>query len=150
MTGHAIFPFKLSLDVYGCSFLSSNVPYMGKFILKQLLQFFRHYFSCIANVKSLESSRLFQTILSNYYCWNAFVNPKRKNTYENCGTQSTRNNTVRHKKCCSAGTLHCNHCPNFSTISQIDLSCHIAKKHSAAKPDVAFKCKPFCQDFPGF
>ena len=38
----------------------------------------------------------------------------------------------------------------FSTKSQSDLNCHIAKKHSAPKLDVTFKCKLCYQKFPGF
>ena len=75
---------------------------------------------------------------------------KEKITCENCGTQTTRNNIVRHKKRCSVGTLYCTQCPNFSTKSQNDLNYHIAKKHSAPKPDVCFKCKLCFQEFPGF
>ena len=75
---------------------------------------------------------------------------KEKITCANCGTQTTRNNFVRHKKRCSAGTLYCTHCPNFSTKSLGDLNYHIAKKHSAPKPDVTFKCKICYQEFPGF
>ena len=73
-----------------------------------------------------------------------------KFTCENCGTRTTRNNILRHKNRCSAGTLYCTQCPNFSTKSQDDLNYHIAKKHSAPKPDVTFKCKLCFQDFPGF
>ena len=65
---------------------------------------------------------------------------KEKVTCEKCVTQTTRNNTVRHKKSCSAGTLYCTHCPALSTKIQSDLSYHIAKKHSAPKLDVTFKC----------
>ena len=75
---------------------------------------------------------------------------KEKITCENCDTQTTRNNIVRHKKRCSAGTLYCTQCPNFSTKSQNDLNYHIAKKHSAPKPDITFKCKLCFQEFPGF
>ena len=75
---------------------------------------------------------------------------KEKVTCENCGTQTTGNNIVRHKKSCSAGTLYCTHCPNFSTKSQSDLNYQIAKKHSAPIPDIAFKCKLCYQEFPGF
>ena len=32
---------------------------------------------------------------------------KEKITCENCGTQTTRNNIVQHKKRCSAGTMSC-------------------------------------------
>ena len=67
---------------------------------------------------------------------------KEKITCENCGTQTTRNNIVGHKKSCPAGTLYCTHCPNFSTKSQSDLNYHIAKKHSAPKSDVTFKLTP--------
>ena len=73
-----------------------------------------------------------------------------KITCENCGTQTTRNNIVRHKKSCSAGTPFCTHCPSFSTKSQSDLNCHYAKKHSGPKLDVTFKCKICSQEFPGF
>ena len=75
---------------------------------------------------------------------------KEKYTCETCGTQTTRNNTVRHKKSCSACTLFCTQCPNFSTKSQDDSKYHIAKKHSAPKRDVTFKCKLCYQEFPGF
>ena len=74
----------------------------------------------------------------------------KKNTCENCGTQTTKHNLARHKKRCSVGTLYCTHCPSFSTKSQNDLNYHIAKKHSAPKPEVTFKCKPCYQEFPGF
>ena len=75
---------------------------------------------------------------------------KDKNRCEKCGTETTRNNIVRHKKRCSIGTLYCTQCPNFSTKSQNDLNYHTAKKHSAPKPDVTFKCKFRYQEFPGF
>ena len=74
---------------------------------------------------------------------------KEKITCENCGTQTTRNNIVRHKRY-SVGTLYCTQCPNFSTKSPNDLNYHIAKKHSAPKLDVTFKCKLCYQEFPGF
>ena len=57
---------------------------------------------------------------------------------------------LRHKKSCSVCTLYCTHCPNFSTKSQSDLNDYIAKKHSAPKPDITFKCKLSYQEFPGF
>ena len=117
---------------------------------KYLLLFFLHYFICIGTVKSLQFSLLFQTILSNYYYSNAFVNPKRKVTSETFGTQTTRNKIVRHKKSCSAGTLYCTHCPHFSTKSQNDLKYDIGKKHSSPKPDITCKCKLCYQEFPGF
>ena len=73
-----------------------------------------------------------------------------KVTCENCGTQITKLNLARHKKSCSVGTLHCNQSPNSSTKSQNDLIYHIAKKHSAPKSDITFKCKLFYQEFLGF
>ena len=75
---------------------------------------------------------------------------KENITCENCGTQTTRNNIVRHKMRCSVGTLYCTQYPNISTKSQNDLNNHFAKKHSAPKLDVTFKCKLCYQDFPGF
>ena len=75
---------------------------------------------------------------------------KEKITRENCGTLITRNNNVRHKKSCSAGTMYCIQCHIFSTKSQSDLNYHIAKKHSASRPDVIFEVKRCNQEFPGF
>ena len=71
-------------------------------------------------------------------------------TCENCGTQTSKLNLARHKKSCSAGTLYCTQCPIFSTKTKNDLNYHIAKKHSAPKPDVTFKCILCFQEFPGF
>ena len=45
----------------------------------------------------------------------ASFNRYEKVTCENCGTQTTKVNLARHKKKCSAGTLHCSQCPNLST-----------------------------------
>ena len=78
------------------------------------------------------------------------LNRNEKVTCENCGTQTTKLNLARHKKRCSVGTLYCTYCPNFSTMSQNDLNYHIAKKHSAPKPEVTFKCKLCFQEFLGF
>ena len=78
------------------------------------------------------------------------LNRYEKVTCENCGTQTTKLNLARHKKSCSAGTLYCTQCPNFSTKSLNDLNYHIAKKHSAPKFDVTFKFKLSYQEFPGF
>ena len=78
------------------------------------------------------------------------LNRYEKVTCENCGTQTTKLNLVRHKKRCSAGTLHCSQCPNFSRKSQSDLNYHIAKNHSVPKPDITFKCKVCFPEFPGF
>ena len=78
------------------------------------------------------------------------LNRYEKVTCENCGTQTTKPNLARHKKRCSVGTLCCTQCPNFSTKSQNDLNYHFAKKHSASKPDIYFKCKLSYADFPGF
>ena len=75
---------------------------------------------------------------------------KEKITCEKCGTQTTRNKSERHKKIGSNGTLLCTQCPNFSSKSQNDLNYHIAKKHSAPKPDITFKCKLCFQEFPEF
>ena len=75
---------------------------------------------------------------------------KENSTCEKCGTQTTRNNIESHKKRYSVGTLYCTQCPNFSTKSQNDLNYDIAKKHSAPKPDITFKCKLCCQEFPEF
>ena len=46
--------------------------------------------------------------------------------------------------------MYCTQHPNFSTNSQSDLNYHNAKKHSAPKPDVNFKCTICYQEFPRF
>ena len=78
------------------------------------------------------------------------LNRYMKVTCENCGTQTSKLNLARHKKSCSAGTLYCTNCRNFPTKTQSYLNYHIAKKHSAPKTDVPFKCKLCHQHFPGF
>ena len=78
------------------------------------------------------------------------LNRNEKVTCENCGTQTTKVNFARHQKRCSVATLYCTHWPNFSTKSQNDLNYHIAKKHSAPKPEISFKCKLCYAEFPGF
>ena len=77
------------------------------------------------------------------------LNRYQKVTCENCGTQTTKRNLARLKKGCSAGTLHCSQCPNFSTKVQNDLNYHFAKKHSAPKPDIIFNCKLCYAGFSG-
>ena len=70
-------------------------------------------------------------------------------TCEKCGVQITRINLSRHKKRCSAGTLYCTQCPNFSALSQDDLNYHITKKHSVLRPSITYKCKLCHAEFPG-
>ena len=69
------------------------------------------------------------------------LNRYEKVLCENCGTQIIKLKIARHQKDCSAGTLYSAQYPNFSTKSQNDMNYHIAKKHSAPKPDITFKCK---------
>ena len=40
--------------------------------------------------------------------------------------------------------------PYMGKVCKINLNYHFAKKHSAPKPDVTFKCKLCYQEFPGF
>ena len=75
---------------------------------------------------------------------------KEKVSCKHCGTQVTRINLSGHKKRCSAGTLYCTQCPNFSTLFQDDLNYHVAKQHSAAGPSKTYKCRLCHAEFPGF
>ena len=52
---------------------------------------------------------------------------------ETYGTQTTKLNPARRKKSCSAGTLYCTQCPNFSAKSQKNLIYHFLWKHSAPR-----------------
>ena len=78
------------------------------------------------------------------------LNRNKKVTCENCGLQITKLNLARHKKRCSAGTLYCTQCPNFSTTLKDDLIYHIAKQHSAAGPSKTYKSTLCHAEFPGF
>ena len=78
------------------------------------------------------------------------LNRNEKITCRNCGTPTTKLNIVRHKTRCSAGTLYCTQCSNFATKSQSDLIYRIAKKHSASKLSLTYKCKLCHAKFPGF
>ena len=69
------------------------------------------------------------------------LDPHVKVTCENCGVQITKLNLARHKNSCSAGTLYCTQCANFSAKSRNVLNYHIAKQHSVAGPSVTYKCK---------
>ena len=73
-----------------------------------------------------------------------------KVTCGNCGTSVTKKHLSRHKKSCSAGTLYCPNCLNFSPKSRDDLNYHIAKLHSAAGPSKTYKCNLYHAEFPGF
>ena len=77
------------------------------------------------------------------------LNRNKKITSETCVVQVTKFNLARHKKRCSAGTLYCTQCPNFSTLSQDDLKYHIAKQHSVAGPSKTYKCNLCLAEFPG-
>ena len=103
----------------------------------------------------LQSSCLNFPVHFRSICLTPFIKMPSRNKYEkftseNYGTQTTKLNLARHKKSCSAGTLCCTQCPNFSTLSENDLIYHFAKKHSAPKPNVTFKCKLCYQEFAGF
>ena len=75
---------------------------------------------------------------------------KGKVACEHCGVQITKLNLARYKKSCSAGTLYCTQCPNFSTTSRDDLNYHIAKKHSVPRPSITYKCKLCHAELTGF
>ena len=68
---------------------------------------------------------------------------KEKITCENCGTQTSKNNSVRHKKRCLVRTLYCPIYFTFSTRSQADLKYNIAKKHNSSQPKKNHQCQ-FC------
>ena len=155
MTAHAVFPFQVSLAFCGWSFLLWNFLEFSEIffqleniIYEYLPQNFRHFSFCVATIKLLKLLRSFQIIL--FITKMPSLIRKEKVSCEYCGTQVTRINLSRHKKRCSAGTLYCTQCPNFSTLSQDDLNYHIAKQHSAAGPSKTYKCTLCHAEFPGF
>ena len=51
---------------------------------------------------------------------------------------------------CSAGSLTCASCTNFSTNSRAESNYHIAEKHSKAAARVVHKCQIYDKDFHSF
>ena len=135
----------VGLSCYGIFW---NFLLIGEFNIKIVAQNFQYYLCCIATIKLLKLLRSFQFIL--FVTKVPSLIRKEKITCEHCGTQVTRNNIVRHKKRCSAGTLHCTQCPFFSTLSSDDLKHHVAKKHSVPKLSITYKCKLCHAEFAGF
>ena len=139
-----VLPFMVALSFHGIFRIWENICKNTCYKLFAIISF-----------ALLPASRFNLHVSFRLFCQTTIIEKpslvrKEKVTCENCGTQTTRNNIVRHKKSCSPGTLYCTHCPNFSTKFQSDLIYHIAKKHSAPKPDITFKCKFCFQEFPGF
>ena len=139
-----VLPYIVSLPLYGLSkfgmsFLS-NTCYMVSAINSLALLHWCYYELCI-------HIRIFR--------WKIFteiplLNRNEKVNCDNYGTQITQHKLALHKESCSAWTLFCTQCPNFSTKSQNDLTYDIVKKHSAPKPVVTFNWKLRCQEIPGF
>ena len=133
-----------------------GISFLGIFrIWEKNMQKNSYKFFAIISFAMLPSSRFNVHVKFRLICQTTNIEMpslilKENITCENCGTQTTRNNIVRHKNKCSVGTLYCTQFPNFSTKSKNDLSCYIPKKHGAPKFDVTFKCKHCYQEFPGF
>ena len=74
-------------------------------------------------------------------------NRNKKVRIEKCGTQPIRPIFARHKTRCSARSLTCSSCTNFSTKFRAGMNCHIAKKDSKATPGVAQRSKICDEDY---
>ena len=118
-----------------------------------LLQYNRHYFSCIAR------ANLVRNLLFRLFCFNRIAkkSPTKpaldrivKVTCGNCGTSITKLNLSRHKLRCSGGVLYCPKCPNFSTKSRDDLSYHITKEHATPRVKITHKYKVCPKEFSEF
>ena len=112
--------------------------------VEKLFEKTRYKFLAITSFTLLQSNCFSFFVHFRLFCLLLFTQMPSLNRYEkvkceNCGIQITKINLARHKKSCSAGTLCCTQCPNFFTKSQNGLKYHIAKKHSAPKPDVTLK-----------
>ena len=111
-----------------------------------MLQFSRHYFSCIARVKLIKTL-IFQIILLGKDWQRPSTMPALdwnvKVTCGNCGTSVTKKHQSRHKSGWSGR-------PNIFTKSIDDLFYHIAKKHRAAGPKTNHTCKKCSIEFPSF
>ena len=139
-----VLPFLVALSFYGIFC-----------IWEKLCKNTCYNFFAIFSFALLPSSRFNLHVYFRLLCQNPNIempslNRNEKVTCENCGTQTTKLNLARHKKRCSVGTLFCTQCANFSTETQNDQNYHFAKKHSASKSDINFKCKLCFLEFPGF
>ena len=138
-----VWPFMVALPFYG------NFRTWEKNCKNTCYKFF-----AFISFALLPSSRFNLHVYLRLFCQTTIIempslNRNEKVTCENCGTQTTKLNLARHKKRCSVWIPYCTQCPNSSTKSRNDLNYHVAKKHSAPKLDVTFKCKLCYQEFPG-
>ena len=120
----------------------------GKYKIKTLVTKFSPFFLLHCHNQVAKNVSSIQIIL--FVTKMPSLNRNEKCTCENCGVQITKYNLARHKKRCSAGTLYCTQCPNFSTLSQDDLIYHIAKKHSVPRSSIIYKLNLCHAEFPGF
>ena len=145
--------FMVGFSFYGRYFLSWSFYIWYEVTINCLLQFDRHYFTCIARVK-LVKTLLFQIILLWKNCQKSPTMPALDRNVEvtcgYCGTSVTKKHLSRHKSSCGGGTLYCPKCTNFSTKSRDDLKHHIAKKHSVPRPSIRYKCQLCHAEFKGF
>ena len=143
------------ISSYGYSFMVVLSFYVIFRIWEKICKKTCYKFFGIIPFALLPSSRFSFHVYLRLFCQTPIIkmpslNRKEKGTCENCGTQTTKLNLARHKERCSVGALYCTQSPNFSTKSQNDLNYHVAKKSSAPKPVVTFKCKLCYQEIPGF
>ena len=140
----------VSLAFYGWSFFYVIFRIWGKYYQNTCYKVFTIISFALLLSRGFNLHIYFRLICQTPNIQVPSLSRNEKVTCENCGTQTTKLIPARHEKRSSVGTLYCTHCPNFSTKSQNDLNCHIAKKHSAPKPEVTFKCKLCYQEFPRF
>ena len=141
LTAFAAYPFMVSLSFFGlsvcCGNALSNTCYIfPTFLSFALLQTNLHYFY----VKFRLKCYIYLTDMSG-------LNRKEKVICENCRTQTTKRNTVRYKTRCSAGSLPCHSCTNFSTKFRAETKYLIAKKHHKATARIVQKCKICDKEF---
>ena len=127
--------FLVSIANYGLSFFGNNVLSNTCYI-----------FSAIKLLVLLQSSCYNHKVYSRLFSWSPIFEMfslirKEKITWENCGTQTAKNNIVRHKKEFSSGSVTCPSCTNFSTNFRDEVKHYIAKEHSEATARVVHNCK---------
>ena len=125
-----------SFPLYGYScllwllFLFGKLSVNGKVIQKTCYKLF-----AIIVFALLQSSRFHLHVrFFLFYRTIVFEMPaliQDKNPSKNCSTQTARNNFVRQKKGCSAGTLYCTRSPIFSITSTITLTIILLKKRAS-------------------
>ena len=111
----------------------------------------RHYFFHIARVKLFQSLRLYQTLLSNSYHWNALAESKRQCYVWDLWYPNSTNQSCQSLEEIIARVTVLPQMPQLLNKFPNRLELSYSQKNTASQKHVGtFKCKRCYQEFPGF